>query len=151
MVADLPDLKLSYQRDRRLFSRTLQLVVEASMSGPGPSDDATLAMRTQKLRRRWELEWSGPDAEGRESVPDRFTRAGLVEGARAMTNVRELVVSWSRARQTWRLRLVTLAGALIGTAPGTGITVPMEPEDVAGLLQILRAFKAAVTEGGPGS
>src|SRR5438128_707607 len=80
VVADLPDLKLSYQRDRRLFSRTLQLVVEASMSGLGPSDDATLAMRTQKLRRRWELEWSGPNAEGRESVPDRFTRAGLVEG-----------------------------------------------------------------------
>jgi hypothetical protein len=59
-----------------------------------------------------------------------------------MTNVRELVLSWSAAGRSWRLRLVTLAGALIGTSPGAAVAVPLEPEDVEGLLRILRAFRA---------
>ena len=43
----------------------------------------------------------------------------------------------------WRLRLVTLAGAVIGTGPGAAIPVPLEPDDVKGLLAVLRAFQDA--------
>ena len=139
----LPDIALSYQRDRRLFSRTLQLVIEAQVSGPGPSGDARIAARARRLRRRLDLEWVGSLPPGEEGTRDRFVRAGLSAGARTMTNVRELVVSWSAAEAMWRLRLVTLAGAVIGTAPGAAIPVPLEPDDVNGLLAVLRAFRDA--------
>ena len=59
-----------------------------------------------------------------------------------MTNVRELRLSYTPAERRWRLRLLTLAGSLIGTSPGAGIVIPFEPEDVDGLVQILRAFVA---------
>ena len=62
-----------------------------------------------------------------------------------MTNVRDLQLSWSASERTWRIRLVTLAGALIGTSPGAAITVPLEPEDVSGLLALLRGFVAAAS------
>jgi hypothetical protein len=142
---DLPAVTLSYQRERRLFSRTLQLVVEAPQRGTGPSKDAAFGMRARRLRKRWKLEWSAPPPSGEEGILDQFVHAGLSEGAHTMTNVRELGVSWSLARQEWTLRLVTLAGALIGTSPGAWITVPLEPEDLRGLLGILRGFKKAAS------
>jgi hypothetical protein len=39
--------------------------------------------------------------------------------------------------------VTTLAGALIGTAPASSVAVPMEPEDVQGLLRILGALSDA--------
>jgi hypothetical protein len=131
---------LSLERDRRLFSRTMQLVVEAHEAGAGPSADAALVMRARRMRRRFELEWRSPPPDD-DAARDRFVRAGLSEGARTMTNVQELVLSWSAANRSWRLRLVTLAGALIGTSPGAAVAVPLEPEDVDGLLVVLRAFR----------
>ena len=141
----LPEVTLSYQRDRRLFSRTLQLVVEASAPGAGPPGDATRSLRSRRLRRRAELEWSDGPTEDEAGTIGRFVRAGVVAGARTMTNVRDLELSWSASEQTWRIRLVTLAGALIGTSPGAAITVPLEPEDVSGLLALLRGFVAAAS------
>jgi hypothetical protein len=146
-VADgLPDITLSYQRDRRLFSRTLQLVIEAQVAGSGPSGNATLAVRARRLRRRLDLEWGIAPPPGEGGTLARFVRAGLSAGARTMTNVRQLVVSWSAAESIWRLRLVTLAGAVIGTAPGAAISVPLEPDDVKGLLAVLRAFRDAAEQ-----
>src|SRR5205814_10481994 len=105
-VADgLPDVTLSYQRDRRLFSRTLQLAVEASVRGAGPSGDATLALRSRRLRRRSDLEWTSPPSADDGGAIDRFVRAGVGKGARTMTSVRALELSWASAERTWRMRL----------------------------------------------
>jgi len=62
-----------------------------------------------------------------------------------MTGIQDLRLTWSPDERRWTLRLQTLAGALVGTAPGSSIAVPLEPEDVDGLLQILRAFLRALT------
>jgi hypothetical protein len=140
-IDDLPDATLSLERDRRLFSRTMQLVVEAHEPGAGPSADAALVMRARRMRRRFELEWRSPSPSHGDAARGRFVRAGLTEGARTVTSVQELVLSWSAADRSWRLRLVTLAGALIGTSPGAAVAVPLEPEDVQGLLGVLRAFR----------
>lgn len=139
---DLPDVGLSLERDRRLFSRTMQLVVEAHEPGAGPSTDAAVVMRTRRMQHRFELEGRSPSRPDGDVARDRFARAGLTEGARTMTSVVELALAWSPADRHWRLRLVTLAGALIGTSPGAAVAVPLEPEDVEGLLVVLRAFKA---------
>jgi len=61
-----------------------------------------------------------------------------------MTGIQELRLTWSPDERRWTLRLQTLAGALIGTAPGSSIAVPLEPDDVDGLLQILRALLSAL-------
>ena len=73
---------------------------------------------------------------------ERFERAGIMDGIRRMTNVRELSLAWSAGERRWRLRLITLAGALIGTSPLTSVAVPLEPDDGEGLILILRAFLA---------
>jgi len=62
-----------------------------------------------------------------------------------MTGIQDVRLTWTPEERRWRLRLQTLAGALIGTAPGSSIAVPLEPDDVDGLLQILRAFLRALT------
>ena len=141
-VTDLPDATLSFERERRLFSRTRQLVVESEAPGRGPSDDGTLVVRARRLRRRFDVEWLGSTAEERGEGRHASLAAGLAAGARTMTNVRELSCGWSASERRWRLRLVTLAGALIGTSPVAAVAVPLEPEDVDGLLAVLRAFKA---------
>lgn len=138
----LPTLTLSLERDRRLFSRTLQLVVAAEATGGGPDGDARLGLRARRLLHRDRLDWEGvapPDAERWRTA---FVDAGVVRGAATMTNVRELRLSYASEDGRWRLRLVTLAGALIGTSPGAGIIVPLEPDDVDGLMRVLRAFVA---------
>jgi len=61
-----------------------------------------------------------------------------------MTGIQDLRLTWSPDERRWQLRLQTLAGALVGTAPGSSIAVPLEPEDVDGLLQILRGFLSAL-------
>lgn len=147
VAGGLPDIALSHIRDRRLFSRTQQLVVEARQRGPGPAGDAALAMRTRTLRRRWELEWVGEPPPSPDLTGRRFVRCGLVEGARSMTNVRELILTWSASGSAWKLRLVTLAGAVVGTSPGAAITVRLEPEDCSGLIAILRSFRSAAAGG----
>lgn len=141
-ATDLPDATLSFERERRLFSRTRQLLVESEAPGHGPSGDGTLVVRARRLRRRFDVEWLGSTAEGRGESRHAFLAAGLAAGAQTMTNVRELSCGWSASERRWRLRLVTLAGALIGTSPVAAVAVPLEPEDVDGLLAVLRAFKA---------
>jgi hypothetical protein len=139
VAGELPTVWLSLQREQRLFSRTLPLLVTADASGDGPPGDSRMAMRRRRVRRRFELGWvEGPPSTGAATALQRF--AGLAEGAATMTNVRELEVAWTVSDRRWRLRVETLAGALIGTSPGHAVAVPLEPEDVEGLLQILRAF-----------
>jgi hypothetical protein len=137
---ELPDVTLSLERDRRLFSRTLQLAVEASAIGSGPAADAALALRTRTFLRRYRFDWREPVGAGAGGVIEGFLGAGLERGVSTMTNVRELTLRWSQDERRWRLRLVTLAGALIGTSPGAAIAIPLEAEDVDGLLTILRAL-----------
>jgi len=138
----LPDAALSLEKDRRLFSRTFQLVVTAFAPGDGPAADAALALRARRVLRRDQLEWSGAEPPDGNRWVAAFVDAGLLSGAATMTNVRELRLSHERGQGRWSLRLVTLAGALIGTSPGSAIVVPLEPEDVDGLMQILRALPA---------
>lgn len=137
---DLPDVTLEFERERRLFSRTMQLVATASVAGvAGPAEDGVIDLRTRRLLRRGQLEWREPAPQGDDAAL-RFADAGVSRGAETMTNVRELTIAWSSADRRWTLRLVTLAGALIGTAPGSAIPIGLEPEDVDGLLAVLRAF-----------
>jgi hypothetical protein len=136
----LPDVELSLVRDRRLFSRTWPLVVEAVDHGSGPPQRASLRLHRPRLR-------GSPGLRGEpESDPwaKRFAGAGLLAGAMTMTGIQDLRLTWTPDERTWRLRLQTLAGALVGTAPGSSIAVPLEPDDVDGLLQILRAFRSAL-------
>jgi hypothetical protein len=141
----LPDVELSLERDRRLFSRTMQLLVVARNAGDGPPEDAALALRARRILRRDQLDWRGVSPPDGDALTERFVQAGVVDGVRTMTNVRELELSWSASERWWRLRLLTLAGALIGTSPGAAVAVPLEPEDVEGLLMVLRAFRAGST------
>jgi hypothetical protein len=132
---DLPDVLLGLVPERRLFSRTLALAVTAEVAGTGPDRDVHLALSPLRpFARRRRLVGHGADP---------FERAGLMGGVPRMTNVRELRLDWSADARRWRLELTTLAGALIGTSPMTSVAVPLEPDDVEGLVEILRAFRAA--------
>ncbi len=136
----LPDVELSLVRDGRLFSRTWPLVVTAVREGPGPPAPTSLRLRRPRLG--GPLGLTGPPVS--DPWAGRFAEAGLVAGATTMTGIQELRLTWSPDERRWTLRLQTLAGALIGTAPGSSIAVPLEPDDVDGLLQILRALLSAL-------
>ncbi len=138
----LPDAELSMVRDRRLFSRTWPLVVEARATGSGPAGPIVLRLHRRRLRGQPRLRGDSPDTD---PWPRRFVGAGLLAGATTMTGIQDLRLEWTPERRTWRLRLQTLAGGLIGTAPGSSIAVPMEPDDVRGLMQILRALRKGAT------
>ena len=136
----LPDVDLSLVRDGRLFSRTWPLVVDAVGEGPGPPRPTSLRLHRPRVRGSPRL--TGPPSSG--PWAGRFEEAGLVAGAMTMTGIQDLRLTWTPDERRWWLRLQTLAGALIGTAPGSSIAVPLEPDDVDGLLQILRAFVRAL-------
>jgi hypothetical protein len=136
----LPDVELSLVRDRRLFSRTWPLVIEAADHGSGPSQGASIRLHRPRLRGSPALRGE----PGSDPWTERFAGAGLLAGAMTMTGIQDLRLTWAPDEQRWRLRLQTLAGALVGTAPGSSIAVPMEPEDIEGLLRILRAFRSAL-------
>jgi hypothetical protein len=142
----LPDVGLSLRRDQRLFSRTFLLVVSCEVPGPGPGQDGTAVLDKGWWRRRGRLRWQPRSADA-GTWCERLAEAGLLEGIARMTSVQQLAVEWSAAAGTWRLRLETLAGALIGISPSSAVAVPIERADVEGLTQVLEAFRAAV---GPG-
>jgi hypothetical protein len=139
---EMPDIQLSLVKERRLFSRSWPLVVGASVEGVGPPTPATLSLHRPRLRGSPSLRTQPADDE---DWARRFEEAGMVTGASTMTGIRTLQMTWRPNARTWGLRLETLAGALIGTAPGSAIVVGLEPEDVAGLFHILRAFLAGAT------
>jgi hypothetical protein len=64
-----------------------------------------------------------------------------------MTSVQRLELTWSASAGTCRFSMITLAGSMIGAAPAVMYAVPMEDEDVTGVLMILRAL---ATLGGTG-
>jgi hypothetical protein len=140
---DLPDVDLSLVRDRRLFSRTFPLVVEAAVVGSGPERQLELGLHRSRLRRETSLRSADEPSPEAEAWARRFADQGLLRGASTMTGVQDLRLSWEPMRSRWSLRLQTLAGALIGTAPSSAIAVGLEPEDVAGLLEVLRALRRA--------
>jgi hypothetical protein len=142
----LPGATLSLRKERRMFSRSWPLLIESRLDGTGPSESLELRLRRRPFRRPPELQAVGRQApaEARDWVA-RFEDAGLLRGADVMTSVQALAVSWRPPEARWDLRLQTLAGAMIGTAPGSSIAVPFEPEDVTGLLEVLRAFRRVAT------
>jgi hypothetical protein len=138
---DLPDIDLSLIKERRLFSRTWPLVVKAAVDGAGPPTELALSLHRPRFRGSPHLRTASDD----EGWAGRFEEAGLAKGASTMTGIRTLEVSWHPGSRTWALRIETLAGALIGTAPGSAIVVGLEPDDRTGLFQILRAFLRVAT------
>jgi hypothetical protein len=145
----LPELRLSLQRERRLFSRTMAMVFSSSVGGVGPRHDGEAELRKSAIGRPSTLRWrSAPDpsrlgARDGDGAIERFQRAGLLDGVARMTSVQRLTIGWGASESTWRLRLESLAGAIIGTGPSLPTAVPLEDDDVQGLLQILRALTAA--------
>src|SRR5207237_10869207 len=93
----------------------------------GAEADGALALRIRRLCRRNQLEWKGAAPPDGDRWRVAFVDAGLVRGAATMTNVRELRLGYASGEHRWLLRLVTLAGALIGTSPGPGSAVPLQP------------------------
>jgi hypothetical protein len=144
-VPDLPDLELRLEREPGLFSRTFALSISARVEGQGPAQDLTLRLGRHGLRRRMELR-AEPTSAAADDWPARFEHHGLLAAALRMTSVQELTMEWRPRSHAWRLRLRTLAGALIGTSPSTWVAVPFEPEDLDGLFGTLRAFRRAATE-----
>ncbi|MFL5796984.1 MAG: hypothetical protein ACJ77A_03505 [Actinomycetota bacterium] len=142
----LPPVTLRLEKDRRLFSRTFALVVEASAPGHRSGADTSATLEWKGLRRRRIL--AGAPGED-DAWARRLRDEGLLDGVEAMTNVVSLEARWDASRGTARLRLATLAGAMIGTTPTSSVAVPMEPEDVRGLLLILRSLSGAASA--PGS
>ena len=136
----LPGVELSMHREQRLFSRTFPLRVEASEPGPGPDSGGTLAWEPSRPFRRSRLRWVGPAPEDEGRWTSAVSASGFVEGAERMTSVQRLVLSWSAPPGTVRLSMLTLAGSMIGAAPAVMYAVPMEDDDVAGVLMILRAL-----------
>ena len=123
-----------------MFSRTWPLVVDAVEDGLGPPTKTSLRLHRPRLRGSPRLR-GAPDLD---PWARRFADAGLLAGARTMTGIQDLRLAWTPEDRRWRLRLQTLAGALVGTAPGSSIAVPLEPDDIDGLLRILRAFRNAL-------
>jgi hypothetical protein len=142
---DLPGVTLGLRKERRMFSRSWPLVIKSALAGTGPAEPLELRLRPGRFRRPQVLQAVGkePPAEAPERAA-RFEEAGLLRGAAEMTSVQDLAVSWRPNERMWELRLQTLAGSMIGTAPGSSIAVPFEPEDVSGLLLVLRAFRRVV-------
>ena len=121
----LPEIVLRLEKEHRLFSRTLFLVVEAEVASRGPSQQGVAELHRGRFGRRSSLRWE-PAGQGEEQAWClRFAEAGVIRGAEAMTNIQRLVLRWVPAEGTWRLRVETLAGALIGTSPGASVAVPM--------------------------
>jgi hypothetical protein len=139
----LPDIGLQLHREARIFSRTMSLVITSSLTGEGPMADGTATLRKGRLLLRSRLQWQPPSEEG-AAWCRRFEEAGLLGGVAAMTSVQHLAIGWTVASRRWDLWLETLAGALIGTSPATTVAVPMEPEDVEGLLIILQSATKTV-------
>jgi hypothetical protein len=142
---ELPAVTLRLTKDRRLFSRTFLLSVEATVAGRRVGGDVSATLTKTGLRRRTTLQHHGPPEEAEEWAR-RLDEAGVLDGVRTMTNVASLEAGWDAAAGAAHLRLTTLAGALIGTTPTSSIAVPLEPEDVRGLLGILRALAASARE-----
>jgi hypothetical protein len=144
----LPDIELSMVRDRRMFSRTWPLVIEAGAEGSGPDQAIQLRLHRPRLKGSLSLRPEAGSSADAPSWGSRFAEAGLLDGATTMTGVQDLLLAWTPGDRRWKLRLQTLAGALVGTAPGSSIAVGLEPEDIEGLLQVLRAFRAAAATRG---
>jgi hypothetical protein len=106
------------------------------------SPPASVRLRRSGLRRQPSLVGTSSDAGWGRLLEE----AGMLQGIGTMTNVISLEAR--RDGGGAGLRLATLAGSLIGTAPGSWVAVPMEPEDVRGLLQILRALSVAAASAG---
>src|SRR2546423_10861477 len=83
--ATLPALTLRLQREGRMFSRTLALIVEASAPGDRPEEDASAVLRWKGLRRRPTL--AGGHPAGGAAWARRLEESGLLDGVRTMTNV----------------------------------------------------------------
>jgi hypothetical protein len=139
---ELPDIELSMVKERRLFSRTWPLIVTSSIEANGPGARLILRLQKHRFGRAPSLDPGGASDEGWGT---RFEEAGVTNGASTMTGIRSLEVTWQPEQHTWMLRLETLAGALIGTAPGSALVVGLEQDDRDGLFQILRAFRSAAT------
>ena len=124
-----------------MFSRTFLLVVEAFAPVIVREHDASASLTKTGWRRRLSLVPGRSD--GSKAWAERLEHAGLLKGVGAMTNVLSLEAWREAGRGAAGLRVTTLAGALIGTAPASSVAVPMEPEDVQGLLRILGALSDA--------
>jgi hypothetical protein len=142
----LPAVVLSMHREQRLFSRTFPLRIEAEVRVPGAPAGGALLWEPSRPFRRSRLRWAGPAPEDEVRWRSAVAASGLDRGAERMTSVQRLELAWSAPAGTCRLSMTTLAGSMIGAAPAVMYAVPMEDDDVAGVLMILRGL-ATLGEG----
>src|SRR5437773_6903110 len=102
----LPDITLRMEKERRMFSRTFALVVEASAPVIGPEHEASATLRRAGLRRRPSL--APGRSEGSRTWSQQLEDAGLLEGVGAMTNVLSLEAWREAGRRGAGLRVATL-------------------------------------------
>lgn len=138
-----PDLLLRHRHERRLFFRANYLVAESSIPGEGPEEDGDLAFRFRGPigRQRARLRWRKPVPHG-ETWTERL-RDPLLDGVGDVGGIESLQIHWNARRRLWQLRLKTLSGSMIGgfmvLMP---IPVPIEPQEVRGIIRMIDALAA---------
>jgi hypothetical protein len=138
-----PDLVLRHQNHRRLFLKANYLLLESSVPGHGPSADGELLFRFwgPLRRQRGSVRW-------RESIPDgdewiARLEAALLTGARNVEAIQSLRISWSRAKEQWRLRMETMSGSVVsGLGAPLPIAVPLDPREAEGIIGMIDALAA---------
>jgi hypothetical protein len=139
---DLPEVVLGLRRERRLFSRTFPLTLDAQEIGPGPPSGGLVELHKARWGHRTQLRWRTPVPPKGEWWLERLEGTGLIRGAQQMTSVQVMTLAWESADHRWKLHMETLAGAVIASGPLMPILVPLEPDDVEGILTVLRSFVA---------
>jgi hypothetical protein len=138
-----PDIVVRHRHDRRLFFRANYLVVEAEVPGGGPSSDGELRFRFRGpfSRQRASLRWRTPVPGGEEWTAR--LQDPLVEAVGSIEAVESLSIRWRARSRTWRLELTTLSGSMVGGfMTAMPIAIPLEPDEVTGILGLVDALAA---------
>jgi hypothetical protein len=133
------ELTLRYRSERGLFIRTYYLVVEAEVSGPGPSAAGSMALRRGKLR------WKRPKPPGAAEWAEGLRSPDVLAALRRL-QIERLGLGWDPTRGSWNLVLETLSGSVTVTFfPFLLTPNPLEREEAEAVASLLRALRQQVT------
>jgi hypothetical protein len=141
-----PDVVLRHRHERRLFFRANYLVVLADVPGAGPTENGELRFRFRGplARQKASLRWKD-DVPNGAVWTDRL-QDPLLEALRSIEAVESLRIRWHARSRTWHLDLKTVSGSMVGGfMTAMPIAVPLEPEEVRGIVAMVDALAATGT------